>query len=169
MPGSGRQPVASASSAESDVSRLARELAAARASIEALEEERARFAAARAADDERIVTLTTEADRLKLLSRQAVITVAEQRRMLELAGQRENEINKTMNDKLTGSTAYRIGQVFIQAGRRPFTKGLLIPFTLIGLGRDVRRAKRQARLEAQEAAAAAAATATPATTAAPTG
>ena len=95
------------------------------------------------------MTLATEADRLKLLSRQAVITVAEQRRMLELAGQRENEINKTMNDKLTGSTAYRIGQVFIEAGRRPFTRGLLIPFTLIGLGREVRRAKRQARLEAQ--------------------
>ena len=98
-------------------------------------DERTMLAAERAAEDRRIVMLEAELNRYKVLHKQNVIVISEQKRKLTEAAKREERlIAKTESlERLKSGTAYRTGRVVLEAFKHPLTKLWRLPFSLLSL------------------------------------
>jgi hypothetical protein len=123
---------------EGKVWRLGRKLDQGDAALAAFEELRNEVAAAQAAEDARLVAAVAEVERQKRLFEELVLNNATQKR-------RRAEAAKAEQEKLKASPEYRSGRILIEAFRRPFRKGLLLPFSLLRFyWRNVRPRKRAA-------------------------
>ena len=107
-------------------------------------DERSMLAAERAAEDQRLVTLDAELNRYKVLHKQHVITISEQKRKLAEAASREERL-LAKNESLEGlksGIAYRTGRVVLEAFNKPLTRLWRLPFSLLSLYWKSRQEKK---------------------------